>query len=57
MDHSTRQEPLESGRRISLNVNLDPEIIVELAKIGGGNRSKAIEQLVREHIARTAEPA
>lgn len=53
MDHSARQEPLESGRRVPITVNLAPYIIEELAAISGGNRSKAIEHLVREHIART----
>lgn len=53
MYHATRQEPLKEGRRISVNVNLAPQILLELAKIAGGNRSAAIEKLVREHIART----
>jgi hypothetical protein len=53
MDHATRQAPLEEGRRISLNVNLAPDILRELALISGGNRSAAIEKLVREHVART----
>jgi hypothetical protein len=53
MDYSNRQEPLEQGRRISLNVNLSPDILEELAKIADGNRSKAIEILVRQHIARS----
>jgi hypothetical protein len=53
MDHANRQEPLESGRRSPITVNLAPEIIEELAAIGEGNRSKGIELLVREHIART----
>jgi hypothetical protein len=53
MYHETRQKPLKEGRRISLNVNLDPEIIEVLAAICSGNRSAAIEKLVRDHIART----
>lgn len=52
MYHPTRQERLKEGRRISVNVNLAPAIIAELAKIAEGNRSKAIEQLVRSHVAR-----
>jgi hypothetical protein len=58
MDHSNRQAPLRRGRRIYLNVNLAPDILHELGKIAGGNRSAAIEQLVRQHIAaRTRIPA
>lgn len=57
MYHETRQKPLKEGRRISLNVNLSPEIIDELGAIAQGNRSAAIEQLVREHIARTRSDA
>jgi hypothetical protein len=53
MDHSTRQEPLENGRRVPITVNLAQEVIDELAAIAGGNRSAGIEKLVREHIART----
>lgn len=36
-----------------MNVNLAPSILLELAKIAGGNRSAAIEKLVRDHVART----
>lgn len=53
MDFSTRQEPTEEGPRVPLNVTLTPSIIRELGAISGGNRSAAIEKLVREHIART----
>jgi hypothetical protein len=52
MYHATRQPPLKEGRRISVNVNLAPSVLLELSKIAGGNRSAAIEALVREHVAR-----
>jgi hypothetical protein len=51
VDQSSRRAPLAKGRRISLNVNLSPEIHRELGKIAGGNRSAAIETLVLRHIA------
>ena len=35
-----------------LNVTLSPHIVRALAKIGGGNRSAAIEKLVDEHLER-----
>jgi len=47
-----RRPPIAKGRRISLNVNLSPEIHRELGKIANGNRSAAIEELVRQHLAR-----
>lgn len=56
MYHETRQKPLKEGRRISLNVNLDPEVIDALGEICSGNRSAAIEKLVRDHLARTTRP-
>jgi hypothetical protein len=56
MYHETRQKPLKEGRRISLNVNLAPDIIEELGAICSGNRSAAIEKLVRDHLARTRDP-
>lgn len=52
---------LPSGvRRVVLTVNLDPEVHKELGKIARGNRSQAIEELVRRHVAertRLPEPA
>jgi hypothetical protein len=57
LDNSNRSEPLKKGRRIPITVNLAPDIHRELGKIEGGNKSAAIERLVREHIARRAEPA
>jgi len=52
---------LPSGvRRVVLTVNLDPEIHRQLGKIAAGNRSMAIEELVRRYVAerpRTPEPA
>ena len=43
---------LPSGvRRVVLTVNLAPDIHRELGKIARGNRSMAIEELVRRYIA------
>jgi hypothetical protein len=44
--------PIRRGRRIALNVTLAPETIETLARIGEGNRSAAIEELVRLHRRR-----
>jgi hypothetical protein len=52
MDHSTRRAPLRKGRRIPLNVTLSPDIHRDLAKLEKGNRSAAIEMLVREYFER-----
>lgn len=61
MDTSARRAPLPEGaRRIPLNVTLDPQTHRELGRIGQGNRSAAIEKLVRHYLAHTApltEPA
>lgn len=51
-----RRAPLSKGRRISLNVNLSPEIHRELGKLCKGNRSAAIESLVLWHLAAKREP-
>jgi len=48
---SRRRGRLKKGRRISLNVNLSPEIHRELGKICNGNRSAAIEALVGRYLA------
>lgn len=59
MDFSTRRPPRRNGgRRVSLNVTVAPETKRHLARIGGGNRSSAIEKLVLEHLERqrTVEP-
>jgi len=55
IDYGHRRAPLRRGRRIPLNVNLSPETHKELHRIGEGNRSAAIEDVVRwytEHRAR-----
>ena len=44
---TTRRMPIRRGRRIALNVTLAPETIEVLARVGEGNRSAAIEELVR----------
>jgi hypothetical protein len=52
MNQLTRSARLSRGRRrIALCVNLAPDIHKELGKIAGGNRSAAIEDLVRRHLA------
>jgi hypothetical protein len=52
MDSLIRRPRLPKGkRRIPLNVNLTPEIHRELGRIAGGNRSAAIENLVRQYLA------
>jgi metal-responsive CopG/Arc/MetJ family transcriptional regulator len=52
MDALIRRPRLPKGkRRIPLNVNLTPEIHRELGRIAGGNRSAAIENLVRQYLA------
>jgi hypothetical protein len=52
MDISSRRPPLKKGRRIALNVNISPETHRALGKISNGNRSAAIETLVRQHLDR-----
>lgn len=56
MDYAARRAPLKKGRRINLNVNLDPDIHRALGRLCGGNRSAAIEQLVRAHMERLRAP-
>jgi hypothetical protein len=50
--------PMRRAKRVPLNVTLAPETHVWLARIGDGNRSAAIEELVRLYRARelTEEP-
>jgi hypothetical protein len=55
MDNENRRLP--EGRRISVNVNLKPEINDALKDICGGNRSAAIEKLVEDHLERTKDSA
>ena len=53
MDPTTsRRLPLRRGRRIPLSVTVSPETHALLAKLGEGNRSAAIEELVRLHLLR-----
>jgi hypothetical protein len=44
---TTRRMPIARARRIALNVTLAPETIEVLGRVGQGNRSAAIEELVR----------
>jgi hypothetical protein len=44
---TTRRMPIRRARRTALNVTLAPETIEVLARLGEGNRSAAIEELVR----------
>jgi len=57
MDISTRRAPLTRGRRIPLSVNIAPDVHRELGKLCGGNRSAAIEELVRQHLERRGTPS
>jgi len=55
IDYVHRRAPLRRGRRVPLNVNISLETLKELSRIGEGNRSAAIEDVVRwysEHRAR-----
>lgn len=56
-NHSTRRAPLRRGRRIPICVSLSPETHEALLKIEGGNRSAAIEKLVKEYHARPSRKA
>jgi hypothetical protein len=49
MDSTTtvRRLPLRRGKRLRLNVTVAPETHRALRDIGDGNRSAAIEELVR----------
>jgi len=53
---TTRRMPLRRGRRIPINVTLSAEAHILLAKIGEGNRSAAIEELVRLYRERKLTP-
>jgi len=55
MDVFTRRAPLRRGRRIPVNLTLSPETHRELAKLGRGNRSAAVEELVRRHLLERAQ--
>ena len=55
MDNTaTRRAKLARGRRIPINLSLSPECHRLLAKIGKGNRSAAVEELVRKHASNGA---
>ncbi len=49
---TTVRMPIRRGRRISLTVTLAPESHVLLAKLGEGNRSAGVEELVRLYRAK-----
>ena len=58
MSASNRRERLPKGRaRTPLCVSLSPQTIRNLERIGKGNRSAAIEQLVVAHLERARVPA
>ena len=44
---TTRRVPIRRGRRIPISVSLAPETHELLHRLGEGNRSAAIEELVR----------
>ena len=52
MSQPTRRAPLKAGRRRAITVTVDEVTHAGLTRIGNGNRSAAIEQLVREHLAK-----
>jgi hypothetical protein len=52
-DTTTRRMPMRRARRLRLNVTVSLETQVWLAKIGEGNKSAAIEELVRLYRARS----
>ena len=54
MDIATRRAPLKKGRRLAVTISISPETHKGLAKIAKGNKSAAIEQLVRDYFARRA---
>ena len=47
----TRRAPLAKGARTPLNITVSEETRVALEIIGGGNRSAAIEELLRFYVA------
>jgi hypothetical protein len=53
---TTRRLPLRRARRVRLNVTVAPETRIHLERIGDGNRSAAIEELVRLYRARELTP-
>jgi len=54
--NETRREPLLRGRRIALTITLDPQVLAALGVIGEGNRSKAVETLVKWYLAAPIAP-
>ena len=56
MDNTNRRAPLRKGRRIPICLSLSPETHRELGKICAGNRSAAVESLVRDHVERLRAP-
>jgi hypothetical protein len=53
----TRRTRSINGRRLQLSVSLDADTIRDLEKIARGNKSAAIEMLVRDYFARRAAAA
>jgi hypothetical protein len=49
---TTKRMPIRRGRRIPINVTLSAETHLLLARIGEGNRSAGIEELVRLYRAK-----
>lgn len=47
-----RRQPLKGTRRIAITVTLDADTHAGLFLIGNGNRSAAIEYLVRQHLSK-----
>jgi hypothetical protein len=56
MDYTTRRLPLKRARRIAINVTVDPETHVILHRIGEGNRSAGLEEVVRFYLSKCRQP-
>jgi hypothetical protein len=52
MDSSNQRPKLRRGKRVPVNLTLSMATYRALAKIGAGNRSAAVDQLVTEHLER-----
>lgn len=57
MAHTSRRAPLSSGRRFPVTITVTAETDEGLMLIGNGNRSAAIELLVRRALAKRRRAA
>jgi hypothetical protein len=56
LNRRSRPRLADGRRRIAINVNLSPDVLKELKKLGNGNRSAAIEELVAQYLDRARQP-